>query len=85
MGYFDSTIIVRSLGASSPAGTIVGTTLYALGTPVVVNPSVDLLGITAIDTTVSQTVRLSAQFNNAGNGVRLDVLTVEILSSGDVG
>jgi hypothetical protein len=65
--------------------TFVGTTTWAFGTPNVVNPAVNYVGLTAIDTTVSQKLAVSAQFSNAGNSVRLDILTVEIFSSGDVG
>jgi hypothetical protein len=82
LGYFDSTLIVRSVG---PSGTIVGTTAFALGTDGVVNPRVGFLGVTAIDTTASQAVKVSAQFSDDDNSVRLDVLTVEILNGPTVG
>jgi hypothetical protein len=82
VGYFDSTLIVRTVGAS---GNFVGTTIWAFGTPNAVNPAVNYVGLTAIDTTVSQKLAVSAQFSNSGNSVRLDILTVEIFNSGDVG
>ena len=81
VGYFDSTLIVRSIGAS---GTFVGTTAWAFGAPNAVHPGINYIGVTAIDTTVSQKVAVSAHFSTAGNSVRLDLITVEILSSGDV-
>jgi hypothetical protein len=82
VGHFDSTLIVRTVGAS---GNFVGTTTWAFGTQNAVNPAVSYIGLTAIDTTVSQKVAVSAQFGNAGNSVRLDILTVEIFNSGDIG
>jgi hypothetical protein len=82
LGYFDSTVIVRAAGAT---GTLVGTTLWALGTYDVVTPKVGFLGGTTIDTTTAQTVKVGAQWNNTGNSVRLDVLAVEILNSDQVG
>jgi hypothetical protein len=82
VGYFDATLIVRTIGSS---GTIIGTTVWGLGTYDVVTPVVGFLASSTINTTVSQTVTISAQWSDINNSVRLDIFTVEILSSGDVG
>jgi hypothetical protein len=82
LGYFDATLIVRTIGSS---GTIVGTTLYGMDTYDVVTPKIGFLGSNTINTTVAQTIKMSAQWSNSGNSVRLDIFSVEILSSGDVG
>jgi hypothetical protein len=82
VGYFGATLIVRTIGA---AGTIVGTTEWALGTFDAVTPIIGFLASTSIDTTAAQTVKASAQWSNSSNSVRLDILTVEILGNGEVG
>jgi hypothetical protein len=70
-------LVVRDIGAT---GHIVGAGTYksvpaAEGTMTVKD---DILASTAIDTTAAQQIGVSATWstNNAGNSVRLDVLTV---------
>lgn len=77
MGEYD--LIVRTVGAS---GTMVGRGTYksvpaAEGTMTIKD---DILASTAIDTTTSKVISVSATWSvaNAGNSCRLDFLTVEL-------
>ena len=77
MGEYD--LIVRTVGAS---GTMVGRGTYksvpaAEGTMTIKD---DILASTAIDTTTSKVIGVSATWSvaNAGNSCRLDFLTVEL-------
>ncbi|MBI3866813.1 MAG: DUF2190 family protein [Planctomycetia bacterium] len=78
IGYVEADVVVRTVGAG---GTIVACGVQALGTEGTVTAKPFKLASTAIDTTVAQTVKASAQWSvaNAGNQVRLDVLDVELL------
>lgn len=78
IGYLEADVVVRTVGAN---GTIVAGGVQALGTEGTVSAKPFKLASTAIDTTVAQTVKASAQWSvaNAGNQVRLDVLDIELL------
>lgn len=78
IGFIDADIVIRTIGAS---GTLVAAGHTALGAPGTVTSKPKLLGSTAIDTTVAQSVNVSATWSvaNAGNSVRLDIMNVEII------
>jgi predicted RecA/RadA family phage recombinase len=78
IGYLEADLVVRTIGAG---GTFVACGVQALGTEGTVTAKPFKMSSTAIDTTVSQTVKASAQWSvaNAANQVRLDVLNVEVL------
>lgn len=77
IGYIEADLVIRSIGAS---GTFVATGVQGLGVPGTVTAKPFLLASTAIDTTATQALTVSATWstNNAGNSCRLDVLSVEM-------
>lgn len=78
IGFIDADIVIRTIGAG---GTLVAAGHTALGAPGTVTSKPKLLGSTAIDTTVAQSVNVSATWSvaNAGNSCRLDIMNVEII------
>lgn len=79
IGFFDVTIVIRTIGAS---GTFVATGLYSLGVPGTVTAKPFLKASSAIDTTASKVLGIGATWSvaDAGNSARLDIFTVEINS-----
>ena len=77
VGYIEADMVIRSIGAG---GTLAGAGTQALGTPGTVASKPFVLTSTAIDTTVAQAVKASAQWSvaNAGNVARLEVLDVQV-------
>lgn len=73
---FQATLIIRTIGAS---GTFVAEGEVSIGTPGTATVKTFVLGSTAIDTTVANTLAIKATWSvaNAGNSVRLDVMDVE--------
>ncbi len=84
IGYINATIVIRTIGAS---GTFVATGVQSLGVPGTVTAKPFLLGSTAIDTTATKVLGVSATWstNNAGNSARLDVFEVENVRLGGGG
>jgi len=78
IGFIDFDIVIRTDGAS---GTMVGAGVQGLGVPGTVTAKPALLASTAIDTTASKVVAVSATWSNASasNSCRLDVLNVQVL------
>lgn len=78
IGFIDFDITIRTIGAG---GTMVGAGHTALGAPGTVTSKPKLLPSTAIDTTVANSVNVSATWSaaNAGNSCRLDVMNVQLL------
>jgi hypothetical protein len=76
--YLDTTITIRTNGAS---GTLVAASQQSFGTPGTATLSPSLLGSTAIDTTVAETIAVQGTFSvaSSGNSARLDTLTIERL------
>lgn len=79
VGFIDADLVVRAIGAT---GSFVAAGVQALGVPGTVAAKPFVLGATAIDTTVNQTLKATAQWSvaNAGNIARLDVLDVQLVS-----
>ena len=80
IGYLDVLIAIRTVGA---AGTVVAAGTQALGTPGTVTAKPANLASTVVNTTVDLVLAVVATWSvaNAGNSCRLDLLTVEKLSS----
>jgi predicted RecA/RadA family phage recombinase len=78
-GYIETDLVIRAIGA---AGSFVAVGVQALGVPGTVTAKPFILGATALDTTVAQTLKASAQWSvaNAGDIARLDVLDVQLMS-----
>lgn len=76
--FIDADITIRTIGAG---GTMVAAGHTANGVPGTVTAKPRFLGSTAIDTTVEQSVNVSATWSlaNAGNSCRLDVMNVQLL------
>lgn len=81
IGFFQADLTIRTIGAS---GTFVASGEQGLGVPGTVTAKPFLLGSTAIDTTATKLVSITATWSVAdtGNSARLDVLTVELLRAG---
>lgn len=75
-----ATVIIRTIGA---AGTYVAFGQQGLGTPGTVTAKPWNLGSTAIDTTATQVVKVTATWSvaNAGDSCRLDGLDIELSRS----
>lgn len=75
IGYFDAWITIRTAGAS---GTLVATGVQGLGVPGTVTAKPFLLGSTAVDTTATQLISVTADWSaaHADDEVLLDVLNV---------
>jgi len=76
----DITIVIRTIGA---AGTFVATGSFAIG-PVATTLKDFVLGSTAINTTVAQTLAVKGTWSaaNAGNSARQDIFQVEHVKAG---
>lgn len=81
VGRIDATLIIRTIGAS---GTFVASGTQALGVPGTVTAKPFQLGSTAIDTTVANTLTVTAQWSasHADNDAILRTLVVEKISAG---
>lgn len=81
VGIIKATLVIRTIGAS---GTFVAEGYTSLGVGGTVTAKAFLLGSTAIDTTASKVIGVSATWSvaNAGNSCRLDVLTVTLKRDG---
>jgi len=78
IGYLEADLAIRTVGA---AGTFVATGLQGLGVEGTATAKPFKMTQAALDTTVAQTLKASAQWSaaNAANQVRLDLLDVELL------
>lgn len=76
IGYIEADLIIRTIGAS---GTFVATGNQGLGTPGTVTAKPFNLASTAIDTTATQAITVTATWSvaSASNSCRLDILTVD--------
>jgi hypothetical protein len=84
LGYIEADIVIRTVGAS---GTLVGTGVWNTGVPGTATTRAFLLASTAIDTTATQAITVSSTWSvqDVGNSSRLDILTVDLLRSSDIG
>jgi hypothetical protein len=74
----DGIIVFRTVGV---AGTLVGDGKWLLGTPATATTRGGFVGSTAVDTTVSQNLAITAQWGGmaAGDSVRMDSYVVEVM------
>jgi hypothetical protein len=78
IGYIEGEVTVRTIGAG---GTMVAAGVTALGASGTVTAKAGNLPSTALNTTVANTVDVTATWSvaNAGNSVRLDVLDLDVI------
>lgn len=73
----DMTLVVRTIGTG---GTMVASGTQALGVPSTANPEIGSLASAALNTVTPTVIDVTAEWDNAdaGNSVRLDILTADI-------
>lgn len=78
VAYIDAELTIRTSGAS---GTCVAAAISSIGPPASATLKAQQLASTAIDTTATQAITVTATWSvaNAGNSCRLDTLSIDLL------